>query len=338
MFKKDKSLFVGPNAVKEAFDKFPTGICFFNSKGLLIISNNTMNAILYDQIHKELQYESELLNVLATCCDNTLISESGTLWQFQRKKIKKNWTEYVAFDITAIYKKNMELQKNNEELKNMLDNIRTTNRNIVEIAREQEILSMKMLIHNDMGRNILSLQRYYANGCNPSEKEDIIRQINKTISVLNWEDDEEDEVDDIKELTEIADSIGVKLEITGKMPKNKDSIMLVADSLRECITNFVKHAGSEASNAGKYTITSLSANGTELNLQDLAKAAGSSLDEFYIELKEDGTGSINANGEAQNLTWDKKNITVDGEAVPYTVKGNELSIVQEGITIKAEKE
>lgn len=61
--------------------------------------------------------------------------------------------------------------KNNEELKNMLDNIRTTNRNIVEIAREQEILSMKMLIHNDMGRNILSLQRYYANGCNPSEKE-----------------------------------------------------------------------------------------------------------------------------------------------------------------------
>lgn len=242
MFKKDKSLFVGPNAVKEAFDKFPTGICFFNSKGLLIISNNTMNAILYDQIHKELQYESELLNVLATCCDNTLISESGTLWQFQRKKIKKNWTEYVAFDITAIYKKNMELQKNNEELKNMLDNIRTTNRNIVEIAREQEILSMKMLIHNDMGRNILSLQRYYANGCNPSEKEDIVRQINKTISVLNWEDDEEDEVDDIKELTEIADSIGVKLEITGKMPKNKDSIMLVADSLRECITNVVKHA------------------------------------------------------------------------------------------------
>lgn len=58
---------------------------------------------------------------------------------------------------------------------------------------------------------------------------------------------------------------------------------------------------------------------------------------FYIELKEDGTGSINANGEAQNLTWDKKNITVDGEAAPYTVKGNELSIVQEGITIKAEK-
>ena len=57
MFKKDKSLFVGPNAVKEAFDKFPTGICFFNTKGLLIISNNTMNAILYDQIHKELQYE-----------------------------------------------------------------------------------------------------------------------------------------------------------------------------------------------------------------------------------------------------------------------------------------
>ena len=139
----------------------------------------------------------------------------------------------------------MELQKNNEELKNMLDNIRTTNRNIVEIAREQEILSMKMLIHNDMGRNILSLQRYYANGCNPSEKEDIIRQINKTISVLNWEDDEEDEVDDIKELTEIADSIGVKLEITGKMPKNKDSIMLVADSLRECITNVVKHVGGD---------------------------------------------------------------------------------------------
>ena len=92
------------------------------------------------------------------------------------------------------------------------------------------------------------------------------------------------------------------------------------------------------SNAGKYTITSLSVNGTEVNLKDLAKAAGASLEEFYIELKEDGTGSINAYGEAQNLTWDKKNLTKDGEAVPYTVNGNELSIVQEGMTIKAEKE
>ena len=97
MFKKDKSLFVGPNAVKEAFDKFLTGICFFNSKGLLIISNNTMNAILYDQIHKELQYESELLNVLATCCDNTLISESGTVWQFQRKKDKEKLDRVCCF-------------------------------------------------------------------------------------------------------------------------------------------------------------------------------------------------------------------------------------------------
>lgn len=63
---------------------------------------------------------------------------------------------------------------------------------------------------------------------------------------------------------------------------------------------------SEASNAGKYTITSLSANGTELNLQDLAKASGSSLDEFYIELKEDGTGSINLTVKLRTLLGIRK--------------------------------
>lgn len=242
MFKKDRSFFAGPNAVKEAFDKFPSGLCYFNSKGLLIMSNHTMDEITADLLHKELQYESELLNLLSNCCDNIITSECGTIWQFHRKKIRRNWMEYIAVDITEIYRKNKELQNNNEELKKMIENIRTTNRNIVEIAREKEILSMKMRIHNDMGRNILSMHRYYVNGCIASEKEDIIRQINKTISVLSRDDEASDEVDDIKELSEIAESIGVKIEITGEMPENKESIMLIAASIRECITNVVKHA------------------------------------------------------------------------------------------------
>lgn len=38
LFKKDKSLFVGPNAVKEAFDKFPTGICFLIPRDCLFLA------------------------------------------------------------------------------------------------------------------------------------------------------------------------------------------------------------------------------------------------------------------------------------------------------------
>lgn len=48
-----------------------------------------------------------------------------------------------------------------------------------------------------------------------------------------------------------------------------------------------------------------------------------------LELNEDKTGELNLFGETMELTYDNKNMTVDGESSPYTVKDDKISMEHE---------
>lgn len=56
-----------------------------------------------------------------------------------------------------------------------------------------------------------------------------------------------------------------------------------------------------------------------------------------LELNEDKKGTLSLFGDTMDLTYDNKNITVDGESTPYTLKDNKLSMEQDGIKLVFEK-
>ena len=56
-----------------------------------------------------------------------------------------------------------------------------------------------------------------------------------------------------------------------------------------------------------------------------------------LELNEDKTGTLNLFGEEMNLTYDNKNMTVDGEAAPYKVEDGKISMEQDGEKLVFEK-
>ena len=100
--------------------------------------------------------------------------------------------------------------------------------------------------------------------------------------------------------------------------------------------------GGGKDTAGKYDLVSMEQNGVKLtmdDLKDMAKAMGQDVGElnFYLELKDDGTGQVVLPDGSTDLTWDDKNITANGEAVPYTLKDGAITIEDAGIIAIFEK-
>lgn len=70
----------------------------------------------------------------------------------------------------------------------------------------------------------------------------------RTVSVLKRESEIADNDDRLTALTEAANAVGVRLELSGKMPGDKTAGRIAAAAIHECLTNTVKHAGGDSLN------------------------------------------------------------------------------------------
>lgn len=77
------------------------------------------------------------------------------------------------------------------------------------------------------------------------------------------------------------------------------------------------------STLGYYKLTSAEASGMSFDSSTLA-AVG--MDKGYILLKEDGKAKLSAAGQEQELTYDDKNFTADGESISYTLKDGVITM------------
>ena len=76
-----------------------------------------------------------------------------------------------------------------------------------------------------------------------------------------------------------------------------------------------------------YKLTSAEASGMSFDSSTLA-AVG--MDKGYILLKEDGKAKLSAAGQEQELTYDDKNFTADGDSIPYTLKDGVITMEKDG--------
>lgn len=240
--------------VKEALDNLPSGICFFDGKGLLKLCNFTMHRLFFELTGSDLQNIFELREALenqakdsrVTRDDDKFILEDGSVWKFDEKEIYDeyghSYRQFIASQVTDLYYTAADLKQKNQELAEMALHMEHITKNVAAIMREEEILAMKMKIHNELGATILNVRKYYMTGCRQELKDDLVGNLRKTIGLLDGEIDKDDETDGYKELLELASAIGVTVELAGAMPENKSSYMLILSAIRECMTNCVRHA------------------------------------------------------------------------------------------------
>ncbi|MGN1481924.1 sensor histidine kinase [Porcipelethomonas sp.] len=238
------------NAVKEAFDNLPSGICFFDKNGIVTLCNYQMHRFVFALTGRDLQSLPELQEALRnsdTAKDNEYILEDGSVWRFSQEYVViRNgtiYTQVTASDVTRLYKNKKELEDDNIRLREYGRRMRILSANINELIREEEILNMKMRVHDDIGRSIIATRQFLQQN-KPMEELNLTAWKN-AVRLLKNDNESSEEQDAISSLTNAANDIGIRILLDGELPENSDAVEIIIDAIRECMTNAVRHAGAK---------------------------------------------------------------------------------------------
>lgn len=159
-------------SIKEGSDNLPDGICFFDSQGTVQLINRKMMAIFVMLFGREIQTLDELRRALlcpppeVECLDSVILLykfPDGTVQRFTESVITdrngEQITEVTAADVTELYAKQKELNSENSRLADANKRMKWMLDNMNDIVREEEILSMKIRVHDDIGHSILAAKK-----------------------------------------------------------------------------------------------------------------------------------------------------------------------------------
>ncbi len=234
------------NIVKEAIDNLPSGICFFDKNGLAVLCNRQMYSLLFDMTGRELQIEEDIIQAMKNLENDTYISKDNNIWLFTNEQVVDKYgteyREYLATNTTKLHQTIEELEQKQKELSKLMQNMEQINKDVVSTVREEEILSARMKVHNDMGGSILRTKQYYLGSHDPKEKADLIERWKKTLSHLRGDQEEETDTDSFEELKYVVSTIGAEIVLDGEIPKDKETEYLIVSAMRESMTNLIRHA------------------------------------------------------------------------------------------------
>lgn len=228
------------NVVKEALDNLPSGICFFDANSVLRLCNYRMYSLFYNIAGKDLQALSELRDFLER---GTVLAQDGSAWYFREEPIitadKKEYTQVTAVDVTKLYQRQNELRRDNLALAEYAERMKALSNDMLALIRNEEILNMKMRIHDDIGRSVIAT-RIYLQQSGHSQKPDLTVWKN-AVRLLKHEIELNEEQNVVARLRSEAKSIGVNIHIEGELPENNE---ILTAAIRECVTNAVRHAAA----------------------------------------------------------------------------------------------
>lgn len=245
---------INRNSIKEALDNLPLGICFSNYRGQIILINRTMYNLCSTFIGSSFRNLTEVKEGLlyprnnVICLDaemNIYMFPDGFVWRFGEYYVQdeegNRYTQLFAADITTFYLAKKELEKDHEKLKKTSNRIKNMIKNINELTREEEILSLKMRVHRDLGESIIATKKILNEDQLLSHSGEVIRYWKNSVNLLKNVNDQPKEKDKLQELKEAAKGIGIDIIMDGHLPADQKIAYLIVTALRECTTNIVRH-------------------------------------------------------------------------------------------------
>ena len=256
-------------AVKEALDTLPSAVCYFTAAGNVKLCNTAMCDLIRKITQNDLQTLDELNEALDSCNQNTGVIREGNLflfpdghaWQYSVDKVTaadgRIYTEAVLSDVTELYEKRQKLQRQSRELKKMYRELKILSANVLEMTREEEILNLKSRLHDQMNMGVAAIRQILRQNTTSEENAAAIRQIlrqnttseenaaaiaqfRRAIQVLQEENAYPQ--GDIAEFIRDAEVSGIRVEITGDFPEEKEVLHLLLPVLREACVNAARHA------------------------------------------------------------------------------------------------
>ncbi len=257
LFSKNR---LGRNSIKESLDDLPSGICFANQKGIIVLCNRKMDMLSRELIGHDLQYLTELEEALERPQQTVTIADAKyrlyqfgrQVWRFSKNMIRDKYgagyTEILAIDVTELYEKEAELKRENEILEITNARAIALYGELDRIVRDEENFAMKVKIHDELGMALLKSRQLLSG--NPTLEElkrmgVLWSHIGTGLGITDTELAREAAFCAEKErmeLVKLMEGIGVHMEIIGNFPAGELQVRLLSSAIRECATNLVRHA------------------------------------------------------------------------------------------------
>lgn len=249
---------IARSSIKESMDQLPMGLCFSHTNGVILLSNQTMNALCHQILGRELQDAQrfwEILNSdgplqgaqrLCVKGEHLLRFPDGTVRSFRRETITIEGTPIVqitAVDVTKPYRLTEKLRLQNEALDEMNTRLRRYGENVDELVRKQAWLDTKVRIHGEFGQALLAARRFLAQP-DTADPGPLLSQWSKNIAMLRQSTGSSDGEQTLNELYEAARSVGIRIALEGHFPENRRQKCLLVSAAAEALSNAVKHAGA----------------------------------------------------------------------------------------------
>lgn len=222
-------------SIKESFDGLPTGLCYFDENGLVVLKNNLMESICLELTGKSLNVAMPFREKIkeASQYENdgafTVRLKDGRVFSFSLSETEifsKPYFQLAATDITEFTKLTSTLEYEIGELKKVNAHLKKYNEMVYDLTRE-EILRTKEIIHDRLGSTLITTRRYLENGTLSENNSKLLEMWKNNISVLNTAENDCKDENFAKDIENAAKLVGITLETVGNLPTDNNAVARV---------------------------------------------------------------------------------------------------------------
>lgn len=245
---------VTPDAIKEMVDLLPTGVCFGNEKGEVLLANIHMTDLGFALTNRLLQDTRVLWAAVTERGEEQdgrylVPMEDGKAYLFSRSGVSMNGQEYTqitAADMTEQARITADLKSRNAKLWEVQYRMKDYHARAADMLMDEEMLTARTEIHDGLGHLLLMGRNYLAHPEKTDEREllDMMKRLNG--SFMADAEEPPRNPDPYAEALKRAGRLGVQVHVEGTVPSGGRSRSLVGYALNECVANAVKHAGGNA--------------------------------------------------------------------------------------------
>ena len=242
---------LGFNAIKESFDRLPTGVCFFDRTGSIVLCNRQMYQLSRYLLDSDMQYLGEVQEALSAPgggivripdIDNTYRFPDKTVWRFEKTEVTDRYgTRYIqltAADVTDLQRALVQLTADSKKLQEDAEKLKQLSDNAGALAREKELLDAKSAMHDGLAACITLTKQYITGEFDGIDADVVCREWEKAITFRNAIG-----LSAKEKLLAGAKTGGVTVRIRGEEPTGGETELLYT-AMQVCLTNAIQYANA----------------------------------------------------------------------------------------------
>ena len=255
IFKRCRN-YLRENAIQESLDNLPSGIVFFDGNGMPKLMNRRMHQICMNLAGRDIQNITELEEALSKPLKEQVFFDDdlkvygfsdGSVWKFSEKEIittgGDRFSQVLASEVSELYQSKVLLKRENQKLQEMSAAMKELSKNVVTLTREEETLSMKMRVRDNLGYSVLAAQRMLMRE-SEEDRDIFLSQWKQTLDLLNKDNASVEDEQLHRQVQDRAKFLGVKIIYTGEKIWESHIFRLLDIILLEALSNCVRHAGA----------------------------------------------------------------------------------------------